>query len=198
MKFIKIYSIIHVFSALFLFLLGGAFSQSDFNQMRSKEYKEVFNQRIRKVVLVEDYQSKKCLHGLSQTIVFLTNSKILALTETKKANINIKAEITIQEIEEEDHYTNEKAQRSADLLNQNLQHIDFEKPVCVEILAQFPKTDLKKISDIEYFKLILTQEEPVQVNKSKMIKNVLIDVLFAPIILLGYLFLVIIGFHFTV
>lgn len=166
--------------------------------MHSKEYKEVFNQRIRKVALIDNYQSNKCSHRLSQTIVFLTDSKILGLTETKKANSNIKAEITIQEITEDDHYTNEKAHRSADLLNQNLQYINFDKPICVESLAQLPKAGLKKINDIEYFKLILTQEDPMLVNKTEMTKNVLIDVLFAPIILVAYLFLKIIGFHFTV
>lgn len=194
MKFIKIYLIIHTISALLLFSLGGAFSQYDLSQIHAKEYQEIFNQRIRKVTLLENYQSKQCPH-VSDRIVFLTDSKIIALVETKKADINTKANITIQEINDEDDYTQEKAQQSADILNDYLKNINLEGLVCVETLTKFPNHHLEKKNNIEYFKLILTEEKSVAVNKDEMIKNILIDVIFAPVLLMGSLFLMLIGFH---
>lgn len=194
MKFIKIYLVIHILSILVLFLLGGAFSQYDLSQIHAKEYQEIFNQRIRKVTLIENYQSKQCPHA-SDRIVFLTDSKILALVETKKADINTKANITIQEINDEDDYTQEKAQQSADILNDYLKNINLEGPVCVETLTKFPHHQSEKKNNIEYFKLILTEEKSVAVNKGEMIKNILLDFIFAPVLLLGWLFLILIGFH---
>ena len=194
MKFIKIYLIIHIISALFLFSLGGAFNQYDLSQINAKEYQEVFNQRIRKVTVLENYESKQCPHA-SDRIVFLNDSKIIALVETKKADINIKANIIIQEINEADNYTYEKSQKSTDILNGYLKNINLDGLVCVETLTEFPNHHSEKKNNLDYFKLILTEEKPVLVNKGEIIKNILIDFIFAPVLLLGYLFLMLIGFH---
>lgn len=80
-------------------------------------------------------------------------------------------------------------------MNDYLKNINLEGPVCVETLTKFPHHQSEKKNNIEYFKLILTEEKSVAVNKGEMIKNILIDFIFAPVLLLGWLFLMLIGFH---